>query len=239
MRLEDEFAVAAPIQEVYATLLDVERVTGCVPGAELLGNEGDVHNVGIRVKVGPISMQYRGDVEIVERDEAAHTAKMRVKGREVRGQGTVEATAQLRLSEDGSSTRGAIEVDVALSGRAASMGQGAIQDVSSKLVGRFARNLTRMLEADGAAAAPAGAPASVGAPASPAPPAHQPLSSDPVAAAAQVEREVRDEDESAISGREIIGAVVAGRLRNPVVSAGLAGVMLGLVGFLLGRRAAG
>jgi carbon monoxide dehydrogenase subunit G len=235
MRLEDEFAVAAPIQEVYATLLDVERVTGCVPGAELLGNEGDVHNVGIRVKVGPISMQYRGDVEIVERDESAHTAKMRVKGREVRGQGTVEATAQLRLSEDGSTTRGAIEVDVSLSGRAASMGQGAIQDVSSKLVGRFARNLTRMLEADGAAAAPAGAAASAGA----APPAHESLSSDPVAAAARVEREVRDEDEGAISGREIVGAVVAGRLRNPVVSAGLAGVMLGLVGFLLGRRAAG
>jgi carbon monoxide dehydrogenase subunit G len=229
MRLEDEFAVAAPIQEVYATILDVERVTGCVPGAELLGNDGDVHNVGIRVKVGPISMQYRGDVEIVERDEAAHTAKMRVKGREVRGQGTVEATAQLRLTEDGSTTRGAIEVDVALSGRAASMGQGAIQDVSSKLVGRFARNLTRMLEAEGAAAAPASGSA----------PAGEPLSSDPAAAAAQVERELGDEDENAISGREIVGAVVSGRLRNPVVSAGLAGVMLGLVGFLLGRRAAG
>jgi carbon monoxide dehydrogenase subunit G len=229
MRLEDEFAVAAPIQEVYATILDVERVTGCVPGAELLGNDGDVHNVGIRVKVGPISMQYRGDVEIVERDEAAHTAKMRVKGREVRGQGTVEATAQLRLSEDGSTTRGAIEVEVALSGRAASMGQGAIQDVSSKLVGRFARNLARMLEADGAAAA--GAAGAAGAPAG------EPLSSDPAAAAAQVEREVRDEDENAISGREIVGAVVRGRLRSPLVSAGLAGVTLGLLGFLLGRRA--
>ncbi|MCW2951631.1 MAG: carbon monoxide dehydrogenase subunit [Conexibacter sp.] len=229
MRLEDEFAVAAPIQEVYATILDVERVTGCVPGAELLGNDGDVHNVGIRVKVGPISMQYRGDVEIVERDEAAHTAKMRVKGREVRGQGTVEATAQLRLSEDGSTTRGAIEVEVALSGRAASMGQGAIQDVSSKLVGRFARNLARMLEADGAAAA--GAAGAAGAPAG------EPLSSDPAAAAAQVEREVRDEDENAISGREIVGAVVRGRLSSPLVSAGLAGVTLGLLGFLLGRRA--
>ncbi|MEA3024764.1 MAG: hypothetical protein QOF91_49, partial [Alphaproteobacteria bacterium] len=67
--------------------------------------------------------------------------------------------------------------------------------------------------------------------------AGEPLSTDPAAASAQVEREVRDEDENAISGREIVGAVVRGRLRSPLVSAGLAGVTLGLLGFLLGRRA--
>lgn len=234
MRLEDEFAVDAPIDEVYTTILDVERVSTCVPGAELLDREGDVYKLGIRVKVGPIAMQYRGDVEIVERDEAAHTATMRVKGREVRGQGTVEATAALRLTQDGATTRGAIDVDVAISGRAASMGQGAIQDVSSKLVGRFARNLTRMLEGQGTAAA--GSPSAVAEGA----PGGASLSPDPAAAAQQIETPSRpDDDDEAISGREIVGAVVAGRLRSPVVSAGLAGLVLGLVGFLLGRRSAG
>lgn len=148
MRLEDTFEVQAPIDTVYNTILDVSKVTGCVPGAELVSTNGDVSEVGIRVKVGPISMQYRGEVEIVERDAANHRAVMKVRAREVRGQGTAEATATLSLSQNGgSTTTGEVEVEVDLTGRAASMGQGAIQDVSSKLVGRFARNLTRMLSA--------------------------------------------------------------------------------------------
>jgi len=151
MRLEDRFTVEAPIDEVYATLLDLDKVTPCVPGAELISTSGDVSTVGIRVRVGPISMQYRGDVEIIERDPAAHRAVMKVTAREVRGQGTAEARAELRLSQEGATTAGDVQVDVDISGRAASMGQGAIQDVSSKLVGRFARNLTRMLETPAAA----------------------------------------------------------------------------------------
>src|ERR671934_171956 len=75
MKFENTFAVDAPIDEVYAALLDVERVAPCVPGAEVLERTGeDAYKVAIKVRVGPISMQYRGDVEIVERDESAHQA---------------------------------------------------------------------------------------------------------------------------------------------------------------------
>lgn len=159
MKLVDSFTVEAPIDVVYETLLDLPKVTGCMPGAELIANEDGVCTVGIRVSVGPISMQYRGEVEIVERDPAAHRAVLNIRARETRGQGTADARAEMRLSPAGDGTHAELDVDVDVSGLAASLGQGAIQDVSSKLVGRFARNLTRMLspaaagEADGAAAA--------------------------------------------------------------------------------------
>jgi carbon monoxide dehydrogenase subunit G len=82
MKFENEFTVGAPIEEVYAALLDVERVAPCMPGAEVVEKTSDDSNkVAINVKVGPMSMTYRGDVEIVERDEAAHTATMRAKAR--------------------------------------------------------------------------------------------------------------------------------------------------------------
>jgi hypothetical protein len=91
-------------------------------------------------------MQYRGDVEIVERDATNHRAVMKVRARETRGQGTANATATLQLAAVDGQTQGDVHVDVDITGRAASTGQGAIQDVTSKLVGRFARNLTRMLD---------------------------------------------------------------------------------------------
>src|SRR5690349_6085594 len=135
MKFENTFAVDAPIDEVYATLLDVERVAPCVPGAEVIEKSGDdAYTVAIKVRVGPISMTYRGNVEIVERDEANHRAVMRARARETRGQGTADATVEMKLSGDGDGTHGDITSDVALSGKAASMGRGIIQDVSAKLI---------------------------------------------------------------------------------------------------------
>jgi uncharacterized protein len=228
MRLDDTFEVDAPVDDVYKTILDVERVTGCVPGAELLEKKSDdAYAVGIRVKVGPITMQYRGDVEIVERDEANHRAVMKVKAREVRGQGTANATAELKLNGDGSATHGEVGVDVALSGRAASMGQGAIQDVTSKLVGRFARNLARMME-DGQAASGA-----------PAPEAAASSASNANGSTAASKPPVEDDDDNAISAGELVGAVVVGRLKSPVFLGGLGAVLAGVAAFVLGRRARG
>src|SRR4051794_37695611 len=100
MRIQDTFAVDAPIDDVFATLLDLGQVAGCVPGATLIGQESETaYTASIRVKVGPITMNYRGEVEIVERDPEAHRAVLRVKARELRGQGMAEATAQLALEE--------------------------------------------------------------------------------------------------------------------------------------------
>ena len=102
MKFENTFAVDAPIDEVYAALLDVERVAPCVPGAEVLDKTGDdAYQVAIKVKVGPISMTYKGNVEVVERDDANHRAVMRARARETRGQGTADARVDMSLAEEG------------------------------------------------------------------------------------------------------------------------------------------
>jgi uncharacterized protein len=160
MKFENTFAVDAPIDEVYATLLDVERVAPCVPGAEVLEKTGDnAYQVAIKVRVGPISMTYRGNVEIVERDDENHRAVMRARARETRGQGTADARVELNLAQDGPTTNGTMVADVQLAGRAAAMGRGVIQDVSGKIVSTFASNLETMLSGGAAAAEPAPATA--------------------------------------------------------------------------------
>src|SRR4051812_32762575 len=152
MKFENTFAVDAPIDEVYATLLDVKRVAPCVPGAEVLEQTGDdAYQVAIKVRVGPISMTYRGNVEIVERDDADHRAVMRARARETRGQGTADARVELNLAEDGPTTKGTMVADVQLAGRAAAMGRGVIQDVSAKIVTTFSQNLEAMLAGGGRA----------------------------------------------------------------------------------------
>src|SRR3954471_19077024 len=152
MKFENTFAVDAPIDEVYATLLDVERVAPCVPGAEVLEKTGDdAYQVAIKVRVGPISMTYRGNVEIIDRDESAHRAVMRARARETRGQGTADARVDLSLTQDGARTNGTMVADVQLAGRAAAMGRGVIQDVSAKIVTTFSQNLEAMLAGGGRA----------------------------------------------------------------------------------------
>ena len=152
MEFENTFEVDAPIDEVYAALMDVERVAPCVPGAQVLEKTADdAYQVGIKVKVGPMSMLYKGTVEIVSSDPVAHEATMRARARESRGQGMADAQVQMALSgDDGSTTKGTIHSDVKLSGKVAAMGGGVIREVSGKLVDQFARNLEEMLGSGGA-----------------------------------------------------------------------------------------
>src|SRR3954469_11046413 len=146
MEFDNEFEVTAPIDEVWKTMLDVERVAPCVPGAKVVEQTSDTaYKVEIRIKLGPVSMTYRGDVDIVEADESAHRAVLAIKAREARGQGTANAKSELVLTEDGDKTRSKIHTDVSLTGRAASMGRGIIGDVSSKMVDTFSENLAAML----------------------------------------------------------------------------------------------
>jgi carbon monoxide dehydrogenase subunit G len=178
MKFENTFAIEAPISQVWDALMDVQRVAPCMPGAQVLERgDGDAYKVGVRVKVGPISMQYRGQVEISERDDAAHTATMRARARETRGQGTANAVIHMSLVERADATQATIETELQLSGRAASMGRGVLVDVSQQLIGEFATNLAAMLGSDGMAPAegadaqgqPAEAPAATPGPPAPSP----------------------------------------------------------------------
>ena len=183
MRFDNAFDVQAPIGEVWAAMLDVERVAPCVPGAEVLERVSDeTYRIGIKIRIGPIVQQYRGEIEIVEHDESTHHAVMRARAREMRGQGRAEGRVELSLTEDGAGTHGDMATEVNLSGPAAAMGRGLIQDVSARIVDDFANNLAAML-ASGPAAPTAEAPEIAPIPETAAPDA--PTREFPILAAAQ------------------------------------------------------
>ncbi|WP_211247711.1 SRPBCC family protein [Cryptosporangium arvum] len=153
MQLDSAFDVRAPIDQVWSTLMDFERVAACLPGAQVLNTlSEDAYQVGMKVKLGPVTMQYKGQLEVVERVPEEHRAVLRGKAKEARGQGTAEATARLALTSDGETTRGTVSADVNLSGRAAAMGQGVINTVTEQMMTQFATNLQAMLEAGNAPA---------------------------------------------------------------------------------------
>ena len=159
MEFDNTFTVAAPIDEVWGAVLDVERVAPCVPGAQVLEQTGDnAYKVAIRVRLGPVSMIYNGEVQVVEQYPDDRRAVMSARAKESRGQGTADARVEMRLSQDDGTTHGAIHTEVAISGRAAAMGQGIIADVSARLIDTFAANLAQMLAADQPSAAEAAAP---------------------------------------------------------------------------------
>lgn len=150
MNFENTFTVPVAPAEVFKAMMDFERVAPCMPGAEVTERIGDdAYKVQVRVKVGPMSMVYRGDAEIADRDDEALSAAMRVKAREARGQGSANATVQINLAREGDGTRATMATDLKLSGRAAAMGRGVITDVSHALVSEFADNLARMLSSQG------------------------------------------------------------------------------------------
>jgi carbon monoxide dehydrogenase subunit G len=150
MKLENEFTVPAPVEQAWQVLLDVERVAPCLPGAALEGTEGDEHKGTMTIKIGPITSRYSGTVKIEEADEAAHRAVMRAKARDSRGQGTAAATITSTMETVDGGTRVHVETDMRVTGPAAQFGRGVMQDVSAKLMGRFADCLAE--EIAGAAA---------------------------------------------------------------------------------------
>ena len=137
MKLENEFRVDVPVEEAWRVLLDVERIAPCMPGAQLQEVEGDEYRGIVKVKVGPITAQYKGVARITESDDANHRAVIRAEGRDTRGQGNASATATAVLQPDGEGTRVNIDSDVTITGKVAQFGRGVIADVSAKLLDRF------------------------------------------------------------------------------------------------------
>ena len=138
MELNNEFRVAVPAAKTWDVLTNVERVAPCLPGAAIEGSEGDTHKGTMTIKIGPITARYTGTVEIQEADEAARRAVMRAQARDSRGQGTAAATITSTMEEVADGTRVRVETDLRVTGPAAQFGRGVMQDVSAKLMGRFA-----------------------------------------------------------------------------------------------------
>jgi carbon monoxide dehydrogenase subunit G len=158
MELSNEFVVPVGVEEAWRLLTDVERIAPCMPGAELTEIEGDEYRGVVKVKVGPITAQYKGKAAFVEKDDAAHKAVLRAEGRDTRGQGNANATITATLVSEGSGTRVKVVTDLAITGRAAQFGRGVMADVSTKLLGQFVSCLEKNV-LGAAAAAPAAASA--------------------------------------------------------------------------------
>ena len=145
MNFQYRFTLPVPVDQAWATLLDVRRVAPCMPGAGIESGEGD-HYVGrVKVKLGPIEMAYRGDLHFIERDEAAHRMKLEGVGKEMRGGGGAKALVTMHVASVPGGSEVAIDSEYELSGRAAQFGTGMIDEIGGKLMKEFARRLEKLI----------------------------------------------------------------------------------------------
>jgi hypothetical protein len=144
--IENEFDVAAAPDEVYALMLDPERVVTCLSGAEVTGrNDDGSYDAQVTVKLGPVKMTYKGTVSIIESDPAARTASMLAKGAEARGQGTAQATLNMAVAQTEAGSHVTVAADMLVTGRVAQMGRGVMQDVARRMIGQMAQNMEALL----------------------------------------------------------------------------------------------
>jgi len=165
MELAHEFTVNTPVGRAWAVLTDIERIAPCMPGAELTEVDGDTYHGLVKVKVGPITAQYKGTASFVEKDEAAHRVVLKAAGRDARGQGNASAMVTAVMTGQGQETKVAITTDMTVSGRVAQFGRGVMADITARLLQQFVDNLEATVLAPpgtGESAAAAGA-AGVGA----------------------------------------------------------------------------
>ncbi|MHA6792492.1 SRPBCC family protein [Pseudonocardia bannensis] len=146
MQLENKFTIAAPIEEAWAALNNPETVAPCFPGATLESYENDSFTGTVKVKLGPISLTYKGKGTYVERDDAAHKVIIDASGRDSRGNGTANAKVTGSMKADGpDKTEVTMVTDMTITGRPAQFGRGVISDVSDKIIGQFASCLADKL----------------------------------------------------------------------------------------------
>ena len=152
-QLINEFTVNRPIEEAWPLITDLERIAPCLPGAELQEVEGETYRGVVKVKLGAISSQFKGEAHFVEKDDLNYRAKIKGAGRDTGGRGNASAdiTAQAE-SLSPTSTRVAVTTELHITGKVAQFGRGIMGDVSSKLMSQFADNLNQMIDEQGVGA---------------------------------------------------------------------------------------
>lgn len=153
MELTNEFSVPVPVEQAWAVLTDVERIAPCLPGTTLEEVDGEEYRGNVKVKVGPMTAQYRGAARFLERDDAAHRAVLRAEGREARGQGNAAATITATVAADGDGSVVKVVTDLTITGKVAQFGRGVLADVSARLMKEFADRLAQDLSEVSVAAA--------------------------------------------------------------------------------------
>jgi uncharacterized protein len=185
VKLQQSFEVRAPVERVWETLIDIERVAPCLPGAEITeaGDDG-VYRGNFTVRLGPTTAAYRGELNMEEEDASAHRAVMRASGQDKRGQGSAKATIVSQLEGAGEVTRVVVDTDFTITGRLARFGRGGmIQDISNRLLKDFAECLQQRIEGEpGAAEATSTSAEPTATSADPTAPAATPPAAPPAAA---------------------------------------------------------
>ena len=161
MQLEHHVSVPAPIDVVWAAVIDPERVAPCMPGATLTGVDGDSFTGTMKVKVGPVVLLYKGTGTFTEHDAQARRAVLKADAKDSRGNGTVSATVTITLTEEGDQTAGTVATDLSITGNPAQFGRGMISDVGGKILAQFAACLSDKLAAPAAAPVGESEPATV------------------------------------------------------------------------------
>jgi uncharacterized protein len=160
MELQNSFTVPADIDTAWKSLLDVEGIAPCMPGATLESRDGDNFTGNVKVKLGPVSMVYGGQAHFVSKDEVNHVAVIEGTGKESKGSGTATAHVTTTLvAESPELTRVDVITELTITGKAAQFGRGVMQDVAGRIIDQFSGNMATMMAASGAAAAAATAAA--------------------------------------------------------------------------------
>lgn len=160
-QLVNEFTVNRPIEEAWPIITNVEKIAPCLPGAELQeiahdDEKGEVYRGVVKVKLGAISTQFKGDAHFIERDDENYRAVIKGKGRDTGGRGNASADITAHAeSLSPTSTKVNVTTDLHITGKVAQFGRGILGDVSAKLIDQFAENLNEMIDQDGAAASDA------------------------------------------------------------------------------------
>ncbi|MEY4400310.1 MAG: hypothetical protein RL072_175 [Actinomycetota bacterium] len=153
MDLHHEFSVPVPAADAWRILTNLERLAPCLPGAQLTEVEGEIYRGQVKVKVGPIVAQFKGQASFVTRDDANFTASLKAEGRDTGGKGNAAATITARLQSTGpSSAKCTVDTDLNITGKVAQFGRGALADVSDKLLLQFVDNLNTLIAAEGTTA---------------------------------------------------------------------------------------
>jgi carbon monoxide dehydrogenase subunit G len=238
VRLENNFEVPVPVERAWEVMLDIERVAPCMPGATLTSHEGDDFTGTVKVKLGPVSLTYKGKGRFVEKDEAAHRVKLNASGADSRGAGTAQAnvTATLVPTDKEDQTRVEVVTDLDITGKAAQFGRGLIGDVSAKLIGQFADCLAGKLAADTDTAPVVAAVSEAASPDTTVPPVAPPTPAESARSAPASVTNPPPEAEAidlfAVAG---VGGAVRKALPYLVTAAASFGVVLGIIWWIKKR----
>jgi carbon monoxide dehydrogenase subunit G len=234
MQLTNEFDVSVPIEEAWRLLTDLERVGPCLPGASITGRDGDDYLGQAKIKVGPITANYKGTARFIELDETQHRAVLSAKGRETQGGGDAQAVVTATLLDKGETTHVTVITDLTLSGKVAQFGRGIINDISSALLKTFVTRLEAMVnqqpESEGSAEPAASGGVSDGRP-GPVPEPRLVQSSETAGLRATA---APADDDDALSVFTLARSIAEGKLQQPVPLGTV--LVAALCAYLLGRR---